>query len=186
MEMVQAGKQELPEIMELINQAKEFLKQQGVDQWQDGYPETEDLARDLQDGIGYVCREGDRILAYAALDFRGEPAYETLQGQWLNQDPYVVIHRMAVDNRAKGKGLAQQLFQETEAMALARGVKNVRVDTDEANAIMRHIIEKAGYTFCGHITFANSDKIAFQKSLAGEKGPLSSPRSQDGGGRTER
>lgn len=186
MEMIQANKKDLPQIMELINQAKKFLKQQGVDQWQDGYPEVRNLEKDLQDGIGYVCKEGNRILAYAALDFRGEPAYETLKGQWLNQDPYVVIHRMAVDSRARGKGLAQQLFRQAEAMALARGVQNVRADTDEANAIMRHIIQKAGYTFCGHIFFANSDKIAFQKTLAGKNGPLPSTLSRKTGGNPAR
>ena len=169
MEMVKAEKTELPQIMELIIQAKGFLKAQGVDQWQDGYPEMSDLERDVDNGIGYVLLDDSRIVGYTAIDFRGEPAYGTLQGKWPNEDPYVVIHRMAVDNTVKGKGLAQAMFRQAEAMALARGVENVRVDTDEGNKIMRHIIAKEGYTFCGHITFACSDKIAFQKYLGRER-----------------
>ena len=165
MEMTKAVKTDLPRIEALIAQAKLFLKKQGVDQWQDGYPDAGDLARDVNSGIGYVCKEDGRILAYTAIDFRGEPAYRSLQGHWLNEAAYVVIHRMAVDNTVKGKGLAQKVFRMVETMALKKGVENVRVDTDEANHSMRHIIEKAGYTYCGHITFANSDKIAFQKYL---------------------
>lgn len=165
MEMVKAVKTDLPRIGEIIAQAKLFLKEQGVDQWQDGYPDDSNLAGDVERGIGYICREYGQILAYTAIDFNGEPAYSTLRGKWLNEEPYVVIHRMAVDNRVKGKGLAQKVFSLVETMALEAGVENVRVDTDESNHIMRHIIEKSGYTYCGLITFANSDKIAFQKYL---------------------
>lgn len=165
MEMVKAVKADLPRIGEIIAQAKLFMKEQGIDQWQDGYPGCSDLERDVGSGIGYVCKEDGKIMAYTAVDFRGEPAYRSLQGKWLNGASYAVIHRMAVDNRVKGKGMAQTLFRMVETMALNRNIENVRVDTDESNHIMRHIIEKAGYTYCGHITFANSDKIAFQKYL---------------------
>ncbi len=72
---------------------------------------------------------------------------------------------MAVTNRHKGKGLAKQLFAYAEALAKEHGVYNIRVDTDEENAIMKHIIDSLGFVYCGGIWFANSDKIAFQKVL---------------------
>ncbi|WP_288946095.1 GNAT family N-acetyltransferase [uncultured Megasphaera sp.] len=151
--------------MALINQAKAFLKSKGVDQWQDGYPEEQDIAGDIAAEKGYVLTDGDDMIAYCCIDFGGEPAYEGLKGQWLADGPYVVIHRMAVSDAYKGKGLAKRLFAEAEAMAAAKGVYSVRVDTDEDNAIMRGIIAAMGFTYCGTIWFANSTKIAFQKVL---------------------
>lgn len=165
MELVQAKKADTARIMELINQAKAFLKDCGVDQWQDGYPELSDIEKDIADGIGYVLVDDGNIIAYTGIDFRGEPAYDTLKGNWLNQNPYVVIHRTAIDNSVKGKGLCQQIFRKVEEMAREKNVHNVRIDTDEGNKIMRHVIEKMGFTYCGTIWFANSVKIAFQKGL---------------------
>lgn len=165
MEFRKAQENDTMRIMELIRQAKAFLKANGVDQWQDGYPEQEDIERDIRDGIGYVMTDDGIIMAYTGIDFRGEPAYDSLKGTWLNEEPYAVIHRTAVDNAVKGRGLAQQIFAETERIAREREVYNIRIDTDEDNKIMRYIIEKMGFTYCGVVIFANSPKIAFQKCV---------------------
>jgi RimJ/RimL family protein N-acetyltransferase len=166
MELVKAEKQDANKIMEIINQAKAFLKGQGVDQWQTGYPALSDIEKDLADHIGYVLKEKGEIIGYAGIDARGEEAYDTLKGHWLNNEPYIVIHRMAVDNSVRGKGLAQKMFEACEKFALSQDIHNIRVDTDEDNHIMRHIIEKMGYTYTGTIWFDNSTKIAFQKVLS--------------------
>lgn len=165
MEFRKAEKNDMVRIMELIRQAKAFLKANGVDQWQDGYPEQRDIEGDIRDGIGYVLTDDDVIIAYTGIDFRGEPAYKSLRGQWLNEEPYAVIHRTAVDNAVKGKGLAQHLFAQAERIARERGVYNIRIDTDEDNKIMRHVIEKRGFVYCGVVIFADSPKIAFQKCV---------------------
>lgn len=164
MDFIKATAAHTERIMELIEEAKAFLRASGVNQWQDGYPDHGDIEADIADGIGYVLIDDGIILAYTAIDFRGEEAYDTLKGQWLNDEPYVVIHRTAIDNTAKGKGLCQNIFQKVEDMARLRGVHNIRVDTDEDNIIMRHVIEKMGFSYCGTIWFANSVKIAFQKA----------------------
>jgi RimJ/RimL family protein N-acetyltransferase len=165
MELEKATAQDIVRIMEIINQAKAFLKSQGVDQWQTGYPATADIERDLQSGIGYVLKDGKAVIGYAGLDTRGEAAYDGLKGHWLNDEPYLVIHRMALDNTSRGKGLAQQAFQVCEEFARSKGLRNIRVDTDQDNHIMRHIIKKMGFQYCGTIWFDNSEKIAFQKVL---------------------
>lgn len=120
MEFRKAQENDTMRIMELIRQAKAFLKANGVDQWQDGYPEQEDIERDIRDGIGYVMTDDGIIMAYTGIDFRGEPAYDSLKGTWLNEEPYAVIHRTAVDNAVKGRGLAQHIFAGTERIARKR------------------------------------------------------------------
>lgn len=44
-----------------------------------------------------------------------------------------------------------------------RKVGSFRVDTDEDNHIMKHILSKNGFTYCGTIWFDNSVKIAYEK-----------------------
>ena len=50
-----ATEKDLKTATALIEQAKVFLRENGVDQWQTGYPNEEAIAGDLQRGEGYVC-----------------------------------------------------------------------------------------------------------------------------------
>ena len=40
--------------MRLINQAKAYMKEQGIDQWQDGYPNEASIANDIAHDYSYV------------------------------------------------------------------------------------------------------------------------------------
>ena len=95
MKLVKAEGTDAIRIMEIINEAKAFLRSQGVNQWQTGYPAMADINKDLSDGIGYVLKDQGRIVGYAGIDARGEAAYDTLQGHWLNDEPVSYTHLRA-------------------------------------------------------------------------------------------
>ncbi|PAK68742.1 GNAT family N-acetyltransferase, partial [Staphylococcus haemolyticus] len=63
----QATNQDLSEIKKIIDEAKAYLKKQGIDQWQDGYPAYEDLETDVNNGITYVLIVDGKIAGTAAL-----------------------------------------------------------------------------------------------------------------------
>lgn len=165
MELRKAKVHELDTAMALIDQAKAFLKQQGVDQWQSGYPDRDCIAADLATEKGYFCVEDGTVVGYLCIDFDGEPAYASLHGTWLTQEAYVVVHRMALDDRVKGRGLASRAFTLVEELAREKGVHSFKVDTDRDNRIMRHLLEKNGFSYCGTIRFDNSEKVAFEKQI---------------------
>ena len=48
--------------MDIINDAKKHLKDQGIDQWQNGYPDETAIQRDIASGKGYFVVEGESIL----------------------------------------------------------------------------------------------------------------------------
>ena len=160
-----ARPEEAGRAMSLIEQARAHLREQGVDQWQDGYPDLACIQGDLAAGRGYFLAEGDDTLGYLCLDFGGEPAYDTLEGTWARQAPYGVIHRMAMDASHQGKGLAHIAFDLAEELCRARGVHYMRIDTDEGNRKIQHIIRSHGFTCRGTVWFQNSTKIAFDKEF---------------------
>ena len=153
--------------MNIINQAKVFLKEQGIDQWQTGYPNMEAILSDIEKERGYFFLENDVIFGYACIDYDGEPAYNELKGNWLSpvDADYVVVHRMAFVKESRGKGLADKAFRLVSEQAKSKGVENFRVDTDEANKIMQSVLKRNGFTYCGVIWFDNSEKIAFEKKI---------------------
>ena len=83
--------------------------------WDENYPTVPILENDVRRGWGYVLvpSENDSdIIAYGAVVFDGEPAYSGLwDGQWLSEQPYVVLHRLAVADRWKRQGMAVRYMQ---------------------------------------------------------------------------
>ena len=98
-----------------------------------------------------------------AISGDGEPTYQKIEGAWLDETPYIVIHRMAVS--PKGKGLGSYLIQEAEKTAVFKGIGSVRVDTNFDNDVMKYILQKQGYIYCGIIEVRDGKREAFQKSL---------------------
>lgn len=165
MTLRKATPSEIPAIWKILQQAIERRKADGSEQWQDGYPNEQTIQNDLANGCGYVLVENDRILAYAAIIFDVEPAYTDIQGKWLTNKDYVVVHRVATSNEAIGKGIATQLFKLIEDMALDSNVYSIKVDTNFDNLAMLRILDKLDYTYCGEVFFRGSARKAFEKVL---------------------
>ena len=45
---------DLPAVMEILHQAQAYFKAQGIDQWQDGYPDEATIRQDIQNGTAYL------------------------------------------------------------------------------------------------------------------------------------
>ncbi len=165
MKLVKATINDTKKAMQIINMAKKHLKEQDIDQWQNGYPDINCITNDTQSERGFFVCENEEILAYLYIDFSGEPAYENIDGEWLCNEKYVVVHRMAISENARGKRLSAEIFRLVEDFAKKQGVYYFRVDTDEANLKMQHILKKNGFEYRGKICFDNSEKIAFDKKF---------------------
>lgn len=167
MEIGLAKEQDMPAIMEIIHQAQEYFRSQGIDQWQNNYPNEVVIRRDIELGESYVLTEEGQVIGTFMASFRGEPAYEKIyDGQWLTDGPYGVIHRVAVDNRVKGRGYAGEIIRFMERQCLERDnpVGSLRGDTHEQNRSMQRMFLKNGYRLCGTIYLADgSRRLAFEK-----------------------
>ena len=161
-------KAQIPEaeiIWQILQQAIERRRKDGSNQWQDGYPNQEVVKTDISLGKGYVLEIDNAIAAYAALVFNDEPAYYEIIGDWLTNDDFLVIHRVAVSNDFLGKGIAVLLFQKLEDFAMENQVFSIKVDTNFDNLAMLHILEKLDYQYCGEVYFRGSARKAFEKVL---------------------
>lgn len=152
-------------IWQIISQAKEQMRRLGSKQWQDGYPMPETIADDIAQGYGYVlCEEGE-VIAYGAVIFTGEPAYEKLIGQWMDDKPYVVVHRLAVADEGKQRGLATYFMQRVEELSCRNGVFRFRVDTNFDNEYMHRMLARLGFAYCGEVWYRKGSREAFEKRL---------------------
>ena len=154
-------------IMEIIADAQSLLASRGVDQWQDGYPTVDVITKDIANDDSYVLEDEGVVIATAVISFAGEVTYNSIDGQWLNDNDYVVVHRLAVRNSALRGGLARQMMLYAEKLAHERNISDIRVDTHSDNKAMQSLLTSLGYTLCGKITLlSGAPRIAFQKLLA--------------------
>jgi GNAT superfamily N-acetyltransferase len=152
-------------IWEILQAAILQRKMDGSTQWQNGYPNEGTVASDIQQGYGYVLEENNMIIAYAAIVFGDEPTYEVINGAWLSNQPYVVVHRVATTPTFKGKGIATQLFLMLEKLALSKNIFSIKVDTNFDNIPMLKIMDNLNYTYCGEIFVSGSPRRAYEKLL---------------------
>lgn len=153
-------------IMACIADAQALLKSCGVDQWQDGYPTADIIRCDIARGESFVVTKGEDVVATAVISFAGEPTYKTIEGEWKNDNPYAVIHRLAVRSTSRGKGYAKAIFDYAEQLCAEDKITDLRVDTHADNRIMQRLLDGLGYSYCGVITLLSGAKrIALQKRL---------------------
>ena len=156
---------DIPQIWNILQQAILRRKQDGSRQWQDGYPNEAVVEQDIERSIGYVLMDAETIIAYNAILFNDEPAYDDLKGKWLTNKDFVVVHRLAVSDQYVGQGLAQKMLQFTEDLALENNIYSIKADTNFDNTAMLRIFEKLGYTYCGEVIFRGGTRKAFEKVL---------------------
>lgn len=154
---------DLPVILDLRDQAREIMRSYGnIYQWPDGYPRDDMFKKDIESGGSHVMLD-DRgvIVGTFALLPSPEVTYNVIyDGQWLDDEPYYVIHRIA--STPGSHGVLDTLLDYCESK-----VGNIRIDTHEANVIMRKGLERHGYQYCGIIHLLNGDeRLAFQKKRA--------------------
>ena len=156
---------ELPVIWDILLQAIEQRKQDGSEQWQNGYPNEQTVHDDITNGYANVLVDNNVIIAYAAIIFDVEPAYNNIKGRWLTNDDYVVVHRVATSNAVKRKGVATNLFKMVEDLCIEQKVYSIKVDTNFDNVPMLKILDNLNYTYCGEIFFGNSPRKAYEKVI---------------------
>ena len=167
MEIHKSRIEDIEKMMCVIHEAQESMHANGIPQWQDGYPNEEVISWDIQTGNSYVLVEDGNVIGTAYIVAGYEPNYDYIEeGKWLNDHPYVVVHRIAISKDYKGKDCARQLMVFAESVAGMHHLHDIRIDTHHQNLPMRKFLSKLGYHACGTVYLKNGDKrIAYQRSF---------------------
>lgn len=162
MEIRKANFDDLHQVLEIYESARRFMSEVGnPDQWGKTNPPRERTEEDIRESLLYVVEEKGEILAVFYYNFADDPTYKVIyDGNWLNEEPYGVIHRIAVSDKARGKGVSGLCFDFAFS-----DCKNLKIDTHKDNIPMQRALAKHGFRQCGIIHLVNgNERIAFQKS----------------------
>lgn len=159
-----ANKRDILKLKMIYSHGRALIKSYQSPQWQNNYPSDEIIESDINNKALYVYEDNDDILA-AMTVFDYEQTYEYIEGKWLSNLPYLVIHRIATHQDHYRKGLSEKLiqfcFDELKT-------KSIRIDTHELNFPMQNLLKKLGFSYCG-IIYLNQQtdrvRLAYQKDI---------------------
>ena len=167
-------------ILEIIEKAKIELRKLGLDQWQNGYPDRKVIENDVKLGISYVLEDIEKngnelesenftkILGTIVLSPKKEELYSKIEGKWITNNDYIVIHRLAVDSEVKNKGIATKILEFSEKECIKNKILSIKADTHGNNEPMKRFLEKNGFSYCGVIYLDKEPDIG-EKRIAYEK-----------------
>ncbi|MFA9375887.1 MAG: GNAT family N-acetyltransferase [Lachnotalea sp.] len=147
-------------ILNIYAQARDFMASNGnANQWGNNYPETSLVEQDMKDRNSYVCVDNGEIVGVFFYTEEIDSTYiHIYEGEWLNNKPYGVVHRVASINGKRGVATfcLNWCFEKC---------KNLKIDTHRDNVPMQNLLSKNGFVSCGVIYLDNgAERIAFQKS----------------------
>jgi len=158
MKILLATSDDVETLVEVYEQARLKMNEFGnPNQWVNGYPSREVILNDIMSESLYLCLEGEKILGCLACIEGDDPTYESINdGCWINDEPYVAIHRLAVVEHGKGVGRYCIDWSINQ-------YRNIKVDTHADNIPMQKLLSSAGFQRCGVIRNRWGDeRVAYQ------------------------
>lgn len=164
-------------ILQIIEEAKEKLRRNKVDQWQDGYPNETVIRGDIDRGEAYVWDISgttisdlslDGVIGYIMVSYKQDPDYAVItDGEWLTDGKhYAVFHRLAIAGAFRGEGYAGQMLRRVLDLAAEAGYDSVRADTHGDNRSMQRTLENSGFIRCGNVMIRGDQaRIAYENKF---------------------
>ena len=145
-----ANKTDLENIMKMYKSCVTGMLENGIDQWDDTYPNTDVISEDLNVGTYYVAEIDGTIIGGVNIDQNQDNTYLTLD--WEDKsDSFLVVHRLGVKEKFWNKKIGKELMLFTEKLVIEKGMKSIRLDTYSGNPKAMEFYIRLGYSELGTI-----------------------------------
>ena len=145
-----ANKTDLDNIMKMYKSCVTGMLKNGIDQWDDSYPNTEIISEDLNVGTYYVVEMDGTIIGGVNIDKNQDDTYLSLD--WEDKSgSFLVVHRLGVKEEFWNKKIGKDLMLFTEKLVIEKGLKSIRLDTYSGNPKAMEFYRRLGYSELGTI-----------------------------------
>jgi ribosomal protein S18 acetylase RimI-like enzyme len=141
---------DLENIMLMYKSCVAGMVENGIDQWDETYPNDEIIIEDLNVGTYYVAQMNETIIGGINIDKNQDDTYLSLD--WKDKsDSFLVVHRLGVKEEFWNKKIGKDLMLFTEKLVIEKGLKSIRLDTYSGNPKAMEFYRRLGYTEIGTI-----------------------------------
>ena len=152
-------------VMQLVRDCIADMRQAGIDQWDDIYPGLATVLSDAREGTMYLASlDAEHLVGALVINEYQNPEYDEVP--WTTVGVRVaVVHRLMVDPRDQGRGIARELMRFAEERAGELGYGAIRLDAFSANPRALRLYQRLGYHDAGCVTFRKGIFRCFEKSI---------------------
>lgn len=157
MQIKKANISDIPQIMEVISDAKNLLKQSGSLQWNtDSYPNEETFINDINNNVLYALWDNSTLVGIMACIKGIDENYEEIKGHWISNGPYLSIHRIALRKEYYHTKSSHKLMNYAINLAKDLNCESIKVDTHPLNIPMQKLLLRFNFVHCGTIELIRS------------------------------
>jgi len=145
-----ANKKDLNNIMKMYKSCVTGMLKNGIDQWDESYPNTKIISEDLNVRTYYVAEIDGTIVGGVNIDKNQDNTYLAID--WEDKsDSFLVVHRLAVKEELWNKKIGKDLMLFTEKLVMKKRLKSIRLDTYSGNPKAMEFYRRLGYAELGMI-----------------------------------
>jgi len=138
----------------------------GIDQWDESYPNAEVIMEDLIAQTYFVAIENNIIIAGINIDQNQDDTYLALD--WKDKEnQFLVVHRLAVKVEFWSDGIGKSLMLFTENLVTEKELISIRLDTYSGNPKAMEFYRRLGYRELGVINLKpdKNEYYCFEKII---------------------
>ncbi|AHF06426.1 GNAT family N-acetyltransferase [Desulfitobacterium metallireducens] len=168
MKILEASENCIDAILTLCKNCSEHMIDQGIDQWDEVYPNKAVFLEDIRTKSLFLAGSpniSEHIMGCIVLNEHQDPEYEMVNWQYTSEK-IAVIHRLMVDPLYQRQGIAQHLMSYAENVASERKYGAIRLDTFIENEPAIRFYKKRGYEAVGNVFFRKGKFLCFEKRLS--------------------
>lgn len=142
---------EIDEIIALTKACGLHMRENGIDQWDENYPDRASIQTDLETKTLFAYREEGVVLGIVVLNENQDEEYAEIKWSTNDQNRNLVVHRLAVHPNQQGKGIARSIMDFAEQYAKEQNYDAIRLDTFSQNPRNQKFYTNRGYTDLGSV-----------------------------------
>lgn len=160
--IMKANQLNTEDVVSLFQRVKKHMLEQGIDQWDELYPNKEVIKEDIDKQQLYIAEYKHNIIAVFVINKDYDEAYG--QGSWRYiRGEYYVLHRFCIEPSMQGKGFATRIILLIEKEVRQLGGQAIRLDAFSKNPAAIHMYEKLGYQSVGQVVFRKGIFYLYEK-----------------------
>lgn len=158
-------KGDMDEVCELFFSGIREMIAGGIYQWDEIYPNREDVEADIENDELYVGVSDGEIAVAFVINKDCDEQYDG--GKWrLDTENYKVIHRLCVHPKFQNRGFGKQTLIHIENSLKEQGIASIRLDAFTRNPYALKMYHSRGYDITGEVNFRKGRFYLMEKVIA--------------------
>lgn len=142
---------EVDSIIALTKACGKNLRDNGIDQWDENYPDLESITNDINTGTLFTYKMEEEIVGIVVLNEIQDEEYAEINWRTPLDSKNLVIHRLAVSPKHQGQGIARKIMDFAENFAVENKYDSIRLDTFSQNPRNQKFYLNRGYQELGSV-----------------------------------